>query len=244
MIDDQRTTDTLFRGRVRLTQKRKGYRFSIDALILAHYISLKDTNIAVELGTGCGIIPIILAHRSSSVRFYGIEIQKDLAELAVKNVELNHLEDRITILHRDMKDWRSYLEPGMADLVFSNPPYRRFISGRISPDAERAVARHEIKVNLFDLVSIAENILRPSGRLVFIYSAERATDLIVEMRASQLEPKRIRLVHARNNLDAELVLIEGVKYGRPGVRIFPPLFLYRADGSYTQEMTEIMEEVR
>ncbi|MCD6138649.1 MAG: tRNA1(Val) (adenine(37)-N6)-methyltransferase [Deltaproteobacteria bacterium] len=244
MIDDQRTTDTLFRGQVRLTQKRKGYRFSIDALILAHYISLKDTDIAVELGTGCGIIPIILAHRSSSVRFYGIEIQKDLAELAVKNVELNHLEDRITILHRDMKDWRSYLEPGVADLVFSNPPYRRFISGRISPDAERAVARHEIKVGLFDLVSIAANILRPSGRLVFIHSAERATDLIVEMRASQLEPKRMRLVHARNNLNAELVLIEGVKYGRPGLRISSPLFLYRADGSYTQEMTEIMEELR
>ena len=114
MTDDQSpttTTDVLFKGRLKIVQKDKGYRFSIDAPILAHHIPLKDADIAVDLGTGCGIITIIAAYRNPSARLYGIEIQKDLAELASRNVRLNHMEDRITILHADMKDAASYLEP-------------------------------------------------------------------------------------------------------------------------------------
>ena len=245
MVDHDRlamTAKSLFGGRLKILQKEEGYRFSVDAFILAHHIPLKDMDMGVDLGTGCGIVPVILAHRSSSARLYGIEIQKDLADLASRNVRLNHMEDRIAIVCGDMKNFRSYLEPGLADVVFSNPPYRKALSGRINPDPERAVARHEIKGTLSDVASVAEKLLRPSGRLVVIYPAERIADLLSQMRASRLEPKRIRLVHSRQDSDAELVLAEGRKQGRPGVKVVSPLIVLKEDGGYTDELKEMIGE--
>lgn len=245
MVDNERPVmapESLFRGRLKILQKESGYRFSMDALILAHQIPLKDMDVGVDLGTGCGIIPLILAHRSSTARLYGIEVQKDLAELASRNVRLNHMEDRITIVCGDMKDFRSCLEPGVVDVVFSNPPYRKVLSGRINPDPERAVARHEIKGTLADVVYVAEKLLRPSGRLLVIYPAERIADLLARMRAFRLEPKRLRLVHSRQNSDAELVLAEGLKQGNPGVKVVPPLIVHKEDGGYTDEVKEMIRE--
>lgn len=245
MVDNERPVmapESLFRGRLKILQKESGYRFSMDALILAHQIPLKDMDVGVDLGTGCGIIPLILAHRSSTARLYGIEVQKDLAELASRNVRLNHMEDRITIVCGDMKDFRSWLEPGVVDVVFSNPPYRKVLSGRINPDPERAVARHEIKGTLADVVYVAEKLLRPSGRLLVIYPAERIADLLARMRAFRLEPKRLRLVHSRQNSDAELVLAEGLKQGNPGVKVVPPLIVHKEDGGYTDEVKEMIRE--
>jgi tRNA1Val (adenine37-N6)-methyltransferase len=227
---------------MKILQKAKGYRFSVDAIILGHHITLKDMHTGVDLGAGCGIIPLILVHRSSSIRLYGIEIQKDLAELASRNVRLNHMEDRITIVHGDMKDFESDLEPGGVDVVFSNPPYRKVPSGRINPDPERAMARHEIKGALSDVVCAAEKLLRPSGRLWVIYPVERIADLLTQMRASRLEPKRLRLVHPRPNSDAELVLAEGRKQGSPGLTVVPPLIIHKEDGSYTDELKEMIGE--
>ncbi|MBE9581285.1 MAG: tRNA1(Val) (adenine(37)-N6)-methyltransferase [Proteobacteria bacterium] len=234
------TTESLFRGRLKIRQRKKGYRFSIDTAILAHYVELKDTDTAVDLGAGCGIISIILAHRVPSARLYGIEIQRDLAELATANVRLNDMEDRITIVHRDMRDFRSYMRPGGADVVFSNPPYRRFLSGRVCHNRERAVARHEIAVSLSDVISVAGKLLRPSGRLFVIYPAERATDLITQMRAFKLEPKRLRLVHSKKDSEAELILAEGSKHGKPGVKVSPPLVVHKTDGSYTDEVNKMI----
>ena len=142
------TTHSLFQGQLKVIQKKKGYRFSIDAAILAHHVRLRATDIAVDLGTGCGIIPLILSLKNPSAHIYGIEIQTDLAELASTNVVENQMESRVTIIHADMKDFRAHLTPEKADVVFSNPPYHRLLSGRINPETERAVARHEIKASL------------------------------------------------------------------------------------------------
>jgi tRNA1Val (adenine37-N6)-methyltransferase len=234
------TTETLFQGGLRVRQKKQGYRFSIDAGILANHVSLREGSVGVDLGTGCGIIPLILAHRFPSAQIYGIEIQKDLADLAKTNVRLNHMEDRITILHGDIKDFKSLLEPGVADMGFSNPPYRKLHSGRLSPDRERAVARHEIKASLSDVMFVAEGLLKPSGRVVIIYSAERVADLIAQMRAFRLEPKRLRLVHSKQDSEAELILVEGLKHGQHGVKVAPPLVVHNADGSFTDEVQNMI----
>ncbi len=236
------TTDSLFQGRLKVIQKKKGYRFSVDAAILAHHVRLRPTDIAVDLGTGCGIIPLILSLQTPSAHIYGIEIQTDLAELASRNVRENHMEGSITIIHEDMKDFRSYLAPGTADVVFSNPPYRRLLSGRINPDAERAVARHEIKASLSDVVSVAENLLKPSGRFVVVYSAERAIDLIVNMRTFKLEPKRLRLIHPKQGSQAILAVVEGIKYGNPGLEVDSPLIIYESEGRYSDEAKKAMGE--
>ncbi len=234
------TTDDLFGGRLRVLQKENGYRFSIDAIILAHHIPLKDGDIAVDLGTGCGIIPLILAQRNPSAQFYGFEVQQDLADLAVRNVQLNQMEDRVAVIHGDIKDFESYLRPGLADIVFSNPPYRKLLSGRLNPSPEKAVAKHEIKASLLDVVSVAERLLRPLGRLVLIYPAERTADLITQMRAFRLEPKRLRIVYSRQGSAAELILAEGSKHGKPGLYISAPLIVCKPDGTYTDEVKEMM----
>ncbi len=234
------TTDSLLLTRLKIVQKKKGYRFSIDAAILAEHVRLRSTDIAVDLGTGCGIIPVILSLQTPSAHIYGIEIQKDLAKLASRNVRLNHMEGKITIVHGDMKDFRSYLAPEMADVVFSNPPYRKVLSGRINPEAERAVARHEIKASLSDVVSVAEGLLKRSGRLVVIYPAERVIDLVLRMRASRLEPKRLRFIHPRQCSEAILAIAEGIKYGNPGLEVDPPLIIYKREGGYTDEVKEMI----
>jgi tRNA1Val (adenine37-N6)-methyltransferase len=236
------TTDSLFGGRLKIIQKKRGYRFSIDAAILAHHIRLKATDIAVDLGTGCGIIPLLLSLQTPSAHIYGIEIQKDLAELASRNVRLNQMEGRITIVHADMKDFKSYLTPGTVDVVFSNPPYRKALSGRINPEMERAVARHEIKVCLSDIVSVAESLLKRSGRFLIIYTAERVTDLILGMRTSRLEPKRLRLIHPKQRSGAILAIVEGVKYGKPGLKVDPPFIIYKPEGGYTDEAKKMIGE--
>jgi len=224
------TTDSLFDDRLKIFQKKKGYRFSLDAAILAHHVHLKPTDVAVDLGTGCGVIPLILVLRTSSTHIYGIEIQKDLAALASRNVQVNGMEGSITILHRDMNDLKSCLKPGTFDVVFSNPPYREALSGRINPEAERAVARHEIKATLSDVVSVAESLLKASGSFVVVYPAARAIDLVVCMRAYRIEPKRLRLIHPKQGSEAILVVAEGVKHGNPGLDVGSPLTIYTPEG--------------
>ena len=240
--EDITTVDSLFQGRIKVIQKKKGYRFSVDAAILAHHVPLKPLDIAVDLGTGCGVIPLILSLRTTSAHIYGIEIQKELAELASKNIQLNAMEGNITVVHGDIKDFRAFLTPGTVDVVFSNPPYRKLHSGRINPEAERAVARHEIKASLSDVLSVAEGLLKPSGRFVVIYPAERAVDLLSRMRAFQLEAKRLRWVHSRQNSVAKLVVVEGIKHGNPGLKVDAPLVIYRPNGEYTNEMKEMLGE--
>jgi tRNA1Val (adenine37-N6)-methyltransferase len=237
------TRETLFTGRLKVRQKRKGYRFSIDAPILAHHVSLQGFGVGVELGIGCGIVSLILADRFPAARIYGMEIQRELAQLAKENVRLNDMEDRVTIFEGDIKDFRSYLRPGMADVVFSNPPYRKVGSGRLSPDPERAWAKHEIKVSLSDILLAAERLLKDTGRVVLIYPAERVSDMIAQMRTSRLEAKGLRFVHPKEGGDAELVLAEGIKHGKPGLKVYPPLMVTTKDGVYSEEMKDILKGI-
>jgi tRNA1Val (adenine37-N6)-methyltransferase len=193
----------------------------------------------LDLGTGCGIIPLILAYRKPHITIYGVEVQTELAELAVSNVRENQLEDRITVFRTDMKLLRPAMTAGPVDLVVSNPPFRRQGSGRINPDAQRAVARHEIKANLADIIQTSHRMLRTAGRLVLIYTAGRLTDILSRMRTDGIEPKFIRMIHSRQDTEAALILIEGVKGGRPDLKIAPPLIIYNKKNAYTDEVASM-----
>jgi tRNA1(Val) A37 N6-methylase TrmN6 len=233
---DTLTADSFFNGRIQVLQQRCGYRFSIDAVLIAAYAGPGPADIVLDLGTGCGIIPLILADRNPKIKVYGIEVQQSLADLAMLNVEVNGLDKRIHILCMDMKALQPVKIGAPIDLVVSNPPYRKAATGRINPDQQRAVARHEIKVTLPDFIETARRMLRVSGRLVMIYPAERMTDLIVQMRSSGIEPKLTRMIHSAVDTRAKLILVEGRKGGRPGLKIGPPLIIYQKDGSYTDEV--------
>lgn len=236
---DTLTTDTFLNGRIRVRQSRRGYRFSIDAVIVAGLVEPRPGDKVIDLGTGCGIIPLILACRHPNIKIYGVEVQEELAEIAALNVKENRMADRVAVICGDMKSLGHGMTSGPADIVVSNPPYRRPGSGRINPDGQRAVARHEIKVTLSDVVETAGRMLKLSGRFVTVYPAERMTDLLTRMRTAGIEPKFLRMIHSGRDTEAKLILVEGKKGGGPGVKAGPPLIIYRNNGSYSDEVEKM-----
>ncbi len=233
------TTDTFFNGKIRVTQSRTGYRFSIDAVLLANFADPRSGDKVLDLGTGCGIIPLILAYRQPCSSIYGVEVQTELAELAKSNVRENKLEGRITVYCTDMNLLRPEMTAGPVDLVVCNPPFRKEGSGRINPDTQRAVARHEIKTNLSDIIQTSHRMLRTAGRMILIYTAGRLTGILSRMRNEGIEPKFIRMIHSRRDARATLILIEGVKGGRPDLRIAPPMIIYDNGNEYTEEVASM-----
>ncbi len=237
--DSGETLDTLFEGRLKVLQKKCGYRFSIDAFLLAHFAKPRAMDQVIDLGTGCGILPLILTFRHKVEKIIGVEIQASLADLARRNVALNRLSTRITIWEKDLKSLEGKSWRKNFDLVLSNPPYRKVGSGRVNPRLEKAAARHEITATLEDVIHTAGDLLKDKGRMTMIYPASRAADVIEEMRKFHLEPKRLQFVHSHPGDEARLLLIEGLKEGHAQVRVLPPFFLYDSTGKYTPEAQEL-----
>lgn len=234
------TCDRFCDGRLAIRQHRNGYRFSIDAVLLAGFLRPADGWRLVDLGTGCGIVALLVAMRFPAVRVVGVELQAALAALAAENAQANRLSDRVRIVHHDLRRLSRQTVGGGADLVVANPPYRPRGSGRVNPDGERAVARHELRATLADVLDAARRLLDRGGRFVAVYPAVRSVDLIHGLRTAALEPKRMRIVHSRADGEARLVLVEAVRGGRPGVTVEPPLPIYDAAGDYTPEVAAIM----
>lgn len=235
------TTDSFFNGSIQVKQNRSGYRFSMDAVLLAWYADPNSDDTILDLGTGCGIIPMILAYRHPEVNIYGIEVQSELANIANLNITENGMEDQITILWKDMKTLKHEDISGPVDLAISNPPFRKSTSGRINPNQQRAIARHEIKTTLNDVLETARRMLKTSGRLVMIYPATRMTDILTQMRSSGIEPKSIRMVHSAKNTEGKMILVEGKKGGHSGLKIGSPLIIYQENGSYSDEVKKIFK---
>lgn len=236
----EETLDTLFGGKLEIFQSRGGYRFSLDALLLAGFVTVKRGERVVDLGTGNGVVALVLALRHPSITVTGLENQPVMAQRARKNVRQNRLGNRIAIVAGDVRAIEACREAASCDVVVSNPPYRKRTGGRISPNREKQIARHEITAHLDDFVRAAAYLLRAKGRLALVYSAERAVELLAAMRAMKLEPKRLRMVHAFAGAEATLALVEGVKGGRSGVKVLPPLIIYRKGKEYSDELAAII----
>jgi len=219
------TLDIFFNGKLQIIQKKRGYRFSVDAILLSQFIKIHKDERVMDLGTGCGILPLLLSHTTKAHSFIGVEIQKKLADCAKKNVILNHLENRISIIKQDFRGLRNTFSPGSFDVVLSNPPYRKYRTGRINPSVEKAIARHEIKGTLEDLISIASYLLPPKGRCYLIFPALRTVDLFVALRGAKLEPKRLQFVHPRFGEEAKFILTESIKTSGVELKIMEPMIL-------------------
>jgi tRNA1Val (adenine37-N6)-methyltransferase len=219
------TRDSFFNGNIVLNQPRSGYRFSIDAIILAHLAEPPAEGTVLDLGTGCGVVSIIMAYRNPGLRVIGVEIQPSLAAVAQENVAANGMSERVRILEKDMNRLALADIGGPVDLVVSNPPYRPLNAGRISPHSQKAIARHEIKVDLKTVIATARSVLNLAGRFCVIYPAVRTVDLLAAMRAGGLEPKRLTMIHSSPASPARLVAVTGIKAGGPELAVRRTLYL-------------------
>lgn len=221
-IKAHETIDTFLDGRLRIIQSRQGYRFSVDALLLAEFVSIKSEDFVVDLGAGCGIISLFLALKSEAGFIFGLELQEELASQARRNIMLNELEKKITIIQGDLRHLP--VAPGFAHVVVCNPPFRKEKSGRINPDSSKAIARHELAVSLDDIVAAGKALLKPGGRLALIYPADRLAEVFANMKIQDLEPKRLQIVFPDSASHAKLAMIEGRLQGKSGLKILPPIF--------------------
>ncbi|MFH1076199.1 MAG: tRNA1(Val) (adenine(37)-N6)-methyltransferase, partial [Pseudomonadota bacterium] len=237
------TLDSICSRSLQVIQPAQGYRFGIDSVILAHLIKPKPVDTLLDLGTGCGIIPLIIAYKHTTSQLIGVEIQEEQVVFALENLKLNGMQDRIQIIHGDIKKLKEYIPSGTIDIVCSNPPYRKLGSGRVNPHSNRAIARHEIAVNLIELLRVSADTLKRAGRFLVIYPAERMADLFFAMKKNGLEPKFVRMIYSTVFSEAKLVVVEARKMTRPGVKAGTPLIIYNADGSYTDEIQGMLLSV-
>lgn len=225
---------------IQIYQSKAGYRFSVDALLLCDFVTLNKVENIADLGAGSGIVGILLARKYPSAHIALFEIQNSLLQLAEKNTVLNHLEGRIKVFNCDLRTLPgSSLSTANFDLVVSNPPFRRVKSGRINIEEEKAIARHEIKLKIDELIHAADALLRTKGRLCVIYHPTRLSELMSTLKKIDIEPKRLRFVHSHMSSDSKMVLLEAVKGGRTGLKVEKPLYIYKEDGSYTDELNAI-----
>jgi tRNA1Val (adenine37-N6)-methyltransferase len=227
-------TETALRAEgLRLLQPGRGFRFSLDALLLSDFASLRKRDRVLDLGCGCGVIGLILASRHPEIWVIAVEVQPSLAALARENVRRNQLNDRIRVIEGDLGRRDPAIPAGGFDHVVSNPPYRSPASGRLCLDSQEAIARHEILTDLGGVLDSARYALRPGGRISLIYPADRTAKLLSAMRKRRLEPKRITMVHPGRDAPARLILAEGCKDAGEEIIVTPPLLLDN-EGNGTQ----------
>jgi len=237
------TVDEILEGRLRIIQKKGGYRFSIDSLLLADFACVREDDSLIDLGTGSGIVAMILACRRRCRRIVGIDIQEEFVARAKRSVALNSLEGRVEIRRGDIRRPESLCPPGTFDAAVFNPPYRRLRSGRMNPDPEKALARHELAGAVGDFLAAAAHALREGGRAYAIYPAARMVEIVSQMRARRIETKRLKMVHSRPGAQGAFVLVEGVKGGREELAVEPPLYIYGETGGYSPEMAAVFRSL-
>lgn len=240
----ERLDDILGYSNLKIYQNSDYFAFSLDSIILANYcnIRLRDKKI-VDFCTGNGVIPLILTRRTKA-KIFGVEIQKKLADLAIKSVSYNGLENQIRIINEDVKDF-SKKNISKFDLVLCNPPYFKLNEkSSLNESYEKKIARHEIMIDIEGVCDCAKKVLKDNGNLCLIHRSERLMEIIEILRKNNFEPKRIKFVHETIEKESTLVLIEAQKLGKVGLKIDKPLVLYNIDGSLTDEYKRLQEEVR
>ena len=238
-LNEGERVDDLERCGFKIIQNTEKFCFGMDAVLLSGYAYVKRGEKVLDLCTGNGIIPILLAAKTQAERIVGIEIQRDIADLAKRSVTANGIGDRVNIICADIKETEDYLQAGIFDVVTCNPPYMIDNHGIKNPDSPRAIARHEILCNFDDVARIASRMLRPGGKLFLIHRPFRLTEIFETLTKYNLEPKRMKLVHPYVNREPNMVLIEANLNGRRRLTVERPLIVYESPNCYTKEIYDI-----
>lgn len=236
--EDERIDD-LQRNGYRIIQKKKGFCFGMDAVLLSGFAQVKEGEVAVDLGTGTGIIPILLEAKTKGKHFTGLEIQEEVAEMAGRSVRLNQLENRVDSVRGDIKEASRLFGKASFDVVTSNPPYMNDNHGLKNPELPKAIARHEVFCTLDDVCREASLLLKSGGRFYMVHRPHRLAEIITALKTYKLEPKRMKLVHPFVDKEANMVLIEAVRGGRSMMKVEAPIIVYREPGVYTREIYDV-----
>ncbi|WDP88970.1 MAG: methyltransferase [Desulfobacter sp.] len=233
------TVESLFDGRLRLRQPQNGYRYTLDPILLCSHVRPGKTEKILDAGCGCGIIPLVIGTRHPNTTITGVEIQRELAELAHVNITQNHMTDRIRIINKDILELTKSDAGAPFDMVISNPPYKKVNTGRINPNHQKAIARHEITLTISALFNAADNLLRPGGQIMIILPAERLFDLHQAMAGTSIRPVWIKSIHPSAKKNAIRIIACGAKNFKSSCRVLPPFILYDKDNNPTKEHRSI-----
>lgn len=231
--------DELQRNGYKIIQNTRKFCFGMDAVLLSGFADVKEGETVLDMGTGTGIIPILLAGKTKGRHFTGLEIQCESADMAMRSVQYNGLETRISIVQGDIREADKLFRAGSFDVVTSNPPYMTGAHGLVNPDQAKAIARHEICCTLEDVVSQAARVLRPGGRFYLVHRPFRLAEIFCMLVNYKLEPKRMRLVYPYADREPNMVLIQALKGGNSRLTCEPPLIVYEKPGVYTPEIYDI-----
>ena len=238
LMENERLDD-LQRNGLKIIQKTDGFCFGMDAVLLSGFASVKPGERALDLGTGTGIIPLLLSAKTKGDHFTGLEIQTEIMKMAQRSVALNGLEKKIDIIQGDIKEASRIFGAACFDVVTSNPPYMNDAHGLKNPGDVKAISRHEVLCTLEDVVREGTKALKPGGRFYMVHRPHRLAEIITVMRQYKLEPKRMKFVHPFADKDANMVLIEAVRGGGAWLKLEPPVIVYKEPGVYTDEIYEI-----
>ena len=235
MLEDNERVDHLIKEGYEIIQNDEVFSFSTDALLLGYLTEVRKNDKVMDLCSGNGVIPLLLAAKSTQP-IEGIEIQEQLVSMARRSFKLNDLNDRLTMHHMDLKDVYQTFQPAQYTLVTCNPPYFKMNQNHQHQKEAHKIARHEIMCNLKDCIEAARHLLKESGRFIMVHRAERLMDVLTELRHGKIEPKALTLVYSKHDKPAQTIVVEGRKGGNQGLDIRNPLYIYNEDGSYSDEM--------
>ncbi|MCG7340218.1 tRNA1(Val) (adenine(37)-N6)-methyltransferase [Staphylococcus sp. ACRSN] len=238
MLKDGERLDCLIKENLKIIQNDDVFSFSTDALLLAHFTKVKKNDQILDICTGNGVIPLLLSGKGKQ-HIEGVEIQEQLVDMARRSLILNQLDKRITMHHMDLKCAHKTFKPAQYSLVTCNPPYFKVNQQHQHQKDAHKIARHEIMCTLEDCCYAARHLLKQGGRLMMVHRADRLMDVLSQMRAFQIEPKKLYFVYSKEGKVANTIVVEGRKGGNQGLDIQPPFYIYQKDGTYSQEMREI-----
>lgn len=237
--ENERIDDLEFKG-LKIIQNEKGFCFGMDSVLLSDFAkNMKNNSTVLDLGTGTGIIPILLCGKTNLKKVVGIEIQKDVANMAKRSSQLNNLQDRFEVVNTNIIDLKNIYEKQSFDVIVTNPPYKKENTGITNENEAKLISRHEITANLEDFISISKDLLKDKGEFYMVHRPERLVDILSLMRKYKIEPKILKFVSPNKNKEPNLILIKGIKNANSFLKIEKNLYVYNEDGKYTNEILKM-----
>jgi len=244
LYENERIDDLQCKG-LKIIQKKDGFCFGLDAVLLANFADIKKGDAVIDLGTGTGIISILIAGKTEAKSVTGLEIQEEMAEMAQRSVELNNIGDRVKIVCGDIKNSVEMFGASKFNVVVTNPPYMNQGGGLLNISDTKAISRHEIKCTLEDVIKASSKLLVPGGQFAMVHRPDRLVDIVWLMRKYSIEPKYLQFVHPAPHKKANLLLIKGARQGGVQLKMMEPLYVYDENGNYSKEIDNIYgREVR